>query len=137
MNNIGSSLKKLLQYPSAIVGLFVIGVLLAVSIYTVIAIPYPEAVRMWRGGEEVWYQNPKFAPPTWFNLFSAKKYSESFAVTTADGTIQETVTPGSDGMQNYVMTYEFDFPYDVYPQDMLLYIHSSFISKQPFLQWNG
>lgn len=133
MNNIGSSLKKILQYPTAMVGLFVIGLLVAVSIYTVIAIPYPEAIRMWRGGEEVWYQNPKFAPPTWFNIFSTKKYSESFAVTSADGAIQETVTPGNDGMQTHVMTYEFDFAYDVYPQDMLLYINSSFVEKQPFL----
>jgi len=133
MNNIGPSLKKILQYPTAIVGLFVIGLLVAVSIYTVIAIPYPEAIRMWRGGEEVWYQNPKFAPPTWFNFFSAKKYSESFAVTSAKGEIQETITPGNDGMQTYVMTYEFDFAYDVYPQDMLLYINSSFVEKQPFL----
>lgn len=133
MNNIGSSLKKILQYPSAMVGLFVIGLLVAVSIYTLIAIPYPEAIRLWRGGEEIWYQNPKFAPPTWFNLFSAKKYSESFAVATADGAIQKTITAGNDNMQTYVMTYEFDFSYDIYPQDMLLYIKSSFAEKQPFL----
>ncbi len=59
--------------------------------------PLPEAIRLWRGGEEVWYQNPKFAPPAWINLFSSKKYAESFAVRTTDGTMTKEVTPGAEG----------------------------------------
>ena len=133
MDNIGASFKKLLQYPSAVAGLFVILLMVIVSIYTMITIPYPEAIRLWRGGEEVWYQNPKFAPPAWFNLFSDKKFSESFAVNSADGGMEKIVEPGNDGVTNYSITHEFDFTYDVYPQDMLLYVTSSFREKQPFV----
>jgi peptide/nickel transport system permease protein len=133
MNNIAASFKKLFQYPSAVAGIFVILMMVAISIYTIVTIPYDEAVRLWRGGEEVWYQNPKFAPPSWFNLFSSKKYAESFAVDTANGEIEKTAVPGNDGVTTYTMVYEFDFSYDVYPQDMLIYIDSEFAKKQPFI----
>ena len=121
------------MYPSAIVGFIAILLMVGVSVYTMIAIPYPEAIRLWRGGEEVWYRNPKFAPPAWINLFSSKKYSESFAVGTADGGMEMTTTPGKNDATNYVITHEFDFNYDVYPQDMILYFTATFEEKQPFV----
>lgn len=120
-------------YPSAVVGVLVIIVLVVVAIYTMITIPYSTAITLWRGGEAVWYQNPRFAPPAWVNLFSSKKYSESFAVSTSDGVIPKTVTPGSDGVATAEMAYEFDFNYDYYPQEMLIYFTSKYKEKQPFV----
>jgi len=133
MNTLRNSFQKLLQYPSAIAGLFVVFMLVAVAVYTVIAIPYSEAIRLWRGGEDVWYQNPRFAPPAWINYFSSKKYSESFAVNTLDGQIVKKVTPGNGGTSTVEMTYAFDFSYDVFPQEMLFYFTSTFEKKQPFV----
>lgn len=133
MNTLRSSFQNLLRYPSAIAGLFVVFILVGVAVYTVIAIPYPEAIRLWRGGEEVWYRNPRFAPPAWFNYFSSKKYSESFAVSTADGQIVKKVTAGDGGVSTVEMTYTFDFSYDTYPQEMLFYFTSTFDQKQPFV----
>ena len=133
MNTFRNSIQKLLQYPSAIAGLLVVLLLIIVAIYTLVTIPYSEAIRLWRGGEEVWYQNPRFAPPAWVNYFSDKKYSESFAVNTADGLMAKTVTPGKDGVATVEMTYDFDFSYDEYPQDMILYFTSTFDQKQPFI----
>ncbi len=133
MNTSRNSFQKLLQYPSAIAGLLVVLALVVVAAYTMITIPYSEAIRLWRGGEEVWYQNPRFAPPAWINYFSSKKYSESFAVNTSDGQIVKTVTPGSKGTSTIDMTYPFDFSYDEYPQEMLFYFTSTFSEKQPFV----
>ncbi len=92
---------------------------------------------MWRGGEDVWYQNPKFAPPAWINLFSKQKYAESFSVRTADGTMEKIVEPGAEGTATYTMKYDLDFQYDLYPQEMILYVKSTFNEKQPFisLEW--
>ncbi|MBL8090639.1 MAG: ABC transporter permease subunit [Anaerolineales bacterium] len=133
LNNLRSSLQKILLYPSAIVGVLVILLLVIVSIYTMVTIPYSQAIAMWRGGEEVWYQNPKFAPPAWINFFSTKKYSESFAVSTTNAEIQKTVIPVERGVSTIEMVYEFEFESDVYPQDLLLYFNSSFDQKQPFI----
>ncbi|HJS18357.1 MAG TPA: ABC transporter permease [Anaerolineales bacterium] len=126
-------LKKLWKYPSAVMGILVILALVAVAVYAVVTIPYNEAIRMWRGGEEVWYQNPKFAAPSWINLFSRKKYAESFAVKTSDGTLPKEVTSGAEDTSTITATYPFTFNSDYLPQDMILYLTSSFQEKQPFI----
>jgi peptide/nickel transport system permease protein len=133
LNNLRSSFQKILQYPSAIAGVLVILFLVAVSIYTVVTIPYSEAITLWRGGEEVWYQNPKFAPPVWVNYFSTKKYAESFAVSTTDAEIQKTIVSGDGGVSKIEMIYEFDYSADTYPQELILYFNSTFKEKQPFV----
>ncbi|MBI5962823.1 MAG: ABC transporter permease [Chloroflexi bacterium] len=133
MNTFKNSLQKIFQYPSAVAGLLVVFLLVVVAVYTLVTIPYEEAVRLWRGGEDVWYQNPRFAPPAWINYFSTKKYSESFAVNTKDNQIAKKVTPGKDGVSTFEITYDFDFSYDVYPQEMLLYFTATYQEKQPFV----
>jgi peptide/nickel transport system permease protein len=137
MNTMRNSFQKLFYYPSAVLGLLVVFVLIFTAVYAMIKIPYRDAINMWRGGEDVWYQNPKFAAPAWINLFSKQKYAESFSVGTADGTMEKIVDPGAEGTATYTMNYAFDFQYDLYPQDMILYVTSTFQEKQPFisLEW--
>src|SRR5215212_7802199 len=108
MNNLKSSFKNLLYYPSAIVGILVVFLLVFTAVYAMVKIPYREAIRLWRGGEEVWYQNPKFAPPAWINYFSSKKYAESFAVRTSDGTMSKKVTPAGEDTSTVDISYTFD-----------------------------
>lgn len=133
MTALRSSFLKVAKYPSALVGMFVVFLLVFTAAYAMIKIPYAEAIRLWRGGEEVWYQNPKFAAPAWINMFSATKYPESFVVKSADGTMEKTVVPGAEGTSTINMAYTFDYPYDVYPQDLILYINATYASKQPFI----
>jgi peptide/nickel transport system permease protein len=133
MNALKTSLKNLAKYPSAIVGLLVVLLLVVTAIYAMIKIPYSEAIRLWRGGEDVWYQNPKFAPPAWINAFSSKKYAESFSVRTTDGGMEKTVSPNSEEISTITMEYTFDYSYDYLPQEMLLYITSKYQQKQPFI----
>ncbi|HKG52997.1 MAG TPA: ABC transporter permease [Anaerolineales bacterium] len=133
MNAMKRSFQSLLYYPSAILGILVVFLLVATAVYAMVKIPYKEAIRLWRGGEDVWYQNPKFAPPAWINLFSSKKYAESFAVRTSDGTMIKEVTPGKEGTATILASYTFDFNYDYYPQDMIMYFTSKYQAKQPFI----
>src|SRR5512138_1180549 len=133
MNTLKNSFRSLLYYPSAIVGILVVFLLVFVAVYAMIKIPYSEAIRLWRGGEEVWYQNPKFAPPAWINLFSSKKYSESFAVKTSDGSMTKEVTPGKEGTSTMSISYTYEFLYDYYPQELILYFNSKYKEKQPFI----
>jgi len=137
MNAMKRSFQNLLYYPSAILGILVVFLLVATAVYAMVKIPYNEAIRLWRGGEDVWYQNPKFAPPAWINLFSKKKYAESFSVRTTDGTITKKVTPGAQGSSTMEASYTFDFSSDYYPQEMLLYLTSKYTEKEPFisLEW--
>ena len=117
--------------------MFVVLLLVILAIYAMVKIPYNEAIRLWRGGEDVWYQNPKFAAPAWINYFSGKQYAESFAVNTEDGSLSSEFTPGAEGTATLLATHTFDFNYDTYPQDMILYFTSDYAEKQPFisLEW--
>lgn len=133
MNAMKSSLKNLLKYPSAVLGMLVVLLLVFTAVFAMIKIPYSEAIRLWRGGEDVWYQNPKFAPPAWINHFSSKKYAESFSARTTDGSMEKTVTLGNEGTASFAISYPLDFTYDYYPQEMILYVTSKYETKQPFV----
>jgi peptide/nickel transport system permease protein len=136
MNTLKNSFREILRYPSAIAGVTLIFLLLVVSVYAVIKIPYSQAIYLWRGGEDVWGANPKFAPPAWFNFFSSKKMPLSFAVSTADGTMTKTVTAGAQNTGTVNISYSFDFQYDGYPQEMLINFDSKYAQKQPFVSIN-
>lgn len=135
MNKFKDTIRDILYYPSAIAGAIIILLLIALAIYAMIKIPYSEAIRLWRGGEEVWYQNPKTAPPSWYNLFLAKKQPVSFAVKSGDteGSLLKKVTLGKEDTASIDFTYSFDFNYDEFPQEMMVYFTSTFQSKQPFV----
>lgn len=135
MNKLKDTIRDILYYPSAIAGAIIILLLIALAIYAMIKIPYAEAIRLWRGGEEVWYQNPKTAPPSWYNLFLKKKQPVSFAVKSGDteGSLLKQVTPGKEDTASIDFTYSFDFNYDEFPQEMMIYFTSTFQSKQPFV----
>jgi len=133
METIRNSLREIGRYPSAIVGMIMVLLLVMFSVYAVIAIPYSQAIYLWRGTEEVWYRNPKFAPPAWFNFFSSKKLPLSFNASTANGTMSKTVTPGAQNTNTINIDYSFDFQYDDYPQEMSLYFDTKYAQKQPFV----
>lgn len=133
MNTLRNAFREILRYPSAIVGGVIILLLVITSIYAVVKIPYNRAIDLWRGGEDVWYRNPKFAPPAWFNFFSEKKLPVSFDVTTTNGSMTKTVVPGAQDTSSINISYAFDFQYDDYPQEMILYFDTKFVSKQPFV----
>jgi peptide/nickel transport system permease protein len=130
MKQLSQTLRELTRYPSAVFGLAIILTLVLVSVYTVIKIPYKEAIRLWRGGEEVWYKNPKYAAPEWTNLFRSKKLAVTFSLNSADGTAGKEVAQ-SGGVTTVNITFAFDYQYDTFPQEMALYLKSEYSKKQP------
>jgi len=133
MNTIKNSFQEILRYPSAIVGAVMIMLLLVISAYAMITIPYQKAITLWRGGEEVWYRNPKLTPPAWLNWFSNKKLPLSFVINPGEGNYSKVVTTQSDGSSLITLTYSFDYASDGFPQDMLLYFKTKYAAKQPFV----
>ena len=132
MNTLTKSFRELLRYPSAVLGLLTITFLLVVSAYALITIPYSEATRLWRGGEDVWYQNPKYAAPAWMNFFSSVKKPVSFAVNSKDGSMTKTVEVGAQNTSTITITHSFDYQYDEFPQELILYLNGTYQDKLPF-----
>lgn len=128
-----NALRELKQYPSVAAGVLIIGALIALAIYTLIAMPYSEAVRLWRGGEEVWQDYPKTARPEWFNLFAREKMPKTIVLNSQDGTAEKTVKQ-SPGVTDVWIDFTFDFTADTFPQELSLFTRSAFKQKQPFVE---
>src|ERR1051326_3948768 len=132
MNSIKKFFLELSQYPSAMMGLSLILALVIISIYTVIKIPYPEAVSLWRGDENVWYKTPQTAQPKWVNWFRMDKLPETFSFNTADG--QGTKTENfSNGTNKISITFPFEYDSKYFPQEMSLYFKAKYTQKEPFV----
>jgi peptide/nickel transport system permease protein len=133
MNAFRRALHELRRYPSAVAGLVIILALIAVAIYTLIKIPYNEAIRLWRGGEEVWYKYPKNAQPEWINLFRSVDLPKTFFLSSTDGTASKERKTVTEEMNQYVFSFPVSFPYDAFPQEMSVYFTSQFESKKPHI----
>ena len=123
------------QFPSAIFGLILILFLVVLSIYVVIAIPYDEAIRAWRGGEDVRADVPRTARPIYVNWFSRQNLPTTMVIDSADpeSGIEKTVTQITDDMWDIQMVLPFDYPYDAFPQEMQLILTTTYSEKSPFV----
>ncbi|MGC8855978.1 MAG: ABC transporter permease [Anaerolineae bacterium] len=132
MNNLKRIFGDLGQYPSAVVSLIIIGAMIVASIWIVIAIPYKEAVRLWRGGESVWYQLPKTVPPRWVNLFRRQKLPDTLILDTRQHADWKTYEPSGNG-RRIKIDFSIDFPYDEFPQELSMYFYASQATNPPFV----
>ena len=133
MRNLQRSFQELLRYPSAVASLVIIVLLLAVSAYAMIAIPYNQALVLWRGGENIWYQLPKTVPPAWVNYFRSDKLPDTIILNSQKENkdvekVIEKTPPGS----KIDITYTFDYPYNKFPQELALYFTPKYSEKPPF-----
>ena len=126
-------LRELKSYPSVVFGVVIIAALLGLAVYTLISMPYGEAIRLWRGGEEVWQDYPKTARPEWFNLFAREKMPYTIVLNSKDGSAVKSVKQ-SPGVTDVLIEYTFDFTADVFPTELSLFTQSTSRAKQPFVE---
>jgi len=132
MSNLKRSFQELFRYPSAVAGLLIILFLVGIAIYALVAIPYDEAIRLWRGGVGVWDENPRTAAPAWINLFRANDLPESVIQDSAKDPGLKTIDETS-GIRKSTILFTIDYPYDGFPQELVLYFTSTFEEKQPHI----
>jgi len=125
---------ELRRHPSAIVGLVIITLLLIMSVYAVIKIPYSEAIRLWRAGEVVWLENPRNAAPKWLNWFGAD-LPETIKVDTTSVEREEEAL--GEGARKITYRLAFDFPNTRFPQELGLFFTPTFrdIPPQVVMNW--
>jgi len=132
MNALSEGFREFKQYPSAIAGFVIIAALIAVAIYTVIAIPYSEGMRLWRGGEDIWIESPRNARPAWVNFFSAARLPETFVVGTRQQAGQaKRVRTMAGELRAADISLAFDYPYDSFPSELNLFIEAKFKERAP------
>lgn len=128
MTSIKRAFREISRYPSALVGLIIIALLLLLSIFTMFAIPYKQAVKSWRGEAQDWYNSPKYAMPSWFNFFRTKKLPETIIVKTGDPNVNKAV----EGML-VRYTLPFEYSADEFPSEITIFFESDYAEKTPFV----
>ena len=121
------------KYPSAGVGAFLISLLVALAIYAPIALPYGEAIRLWRGGEGVWKESPKNARPAWYNAFGYNLPETIILDSTKDESLKER-TVLTETMTDVLLRFPFDFTYDDFPQELQVFFQADFDEKRPLVE---
>jgi peptide/nickel transport system permease protein len=126
------ALRELFHYPLAVAGVIIITVLILVSIVTVIAIPYKEAVTLWAPLTEEKYLVPKNAVPTWVNLFRKNPLPPTIFQDSAAGEASKVLTAEPKGIIDETITYTVNYPYGDFPKDMLIIFDGQY-KKKPFV----
>lgn len=124
-------LREITRYPAAMVGLLVVLGLVVLAIYALVTIPYSEAIRLWRGGEDVWYHTPKTAAPVWTNWLRGQDLPATINIKTTDESVEKTVIPGSDDLTDIDFSFTFDYPYAAFPQEMAIFFTATYNEKPP------
>jgi len=133
MKGLINSFREIARYPSAILGLIIILLLILVAIYAVISIPYSEAVRLWRGGEDVWYNTPRLAMPAWSNVFRRDRLPETIIIDSRDEDTPKTTEPAGEGMTRILMSFPFEYTSRQFPDEVSVYFKSTFREKVPYV----
>ena len=135
MSALREAFKEFAQYPSAIMGLVIIAALIVLSIYTVIAIPYREGMRLWRGGEDIWIENPRNARPRWVNFFLKEQLPQTIIVDTPAGAAK-VGQPLPGGLRAVNIRLAFDYPYDAFPSEINLFLKAKFKESRPYVSFS-
>ena len=121
MHAIRNFFQQIKRYPSAVAGLIIVSGLIITSIVVPIVIPYSEAVRLWRGGDDIWAEFPRNAWPTWYNWFVEGTLPETIRFSTAEGDGEQTSEQLSADTREINHTFTFDYPYDDFPPEINIF----------------
>jgi len=130
--------EQLRLYPSAIFGFTVILLLIAGSLYALIALPY-EKIGLDYSQNRATGRNlrPRTAAPAWLNLFRTTPELSSLLIDENSSEVAVARETLENGWVQKTVTYEFDYRYKEVPSDLFLYLDSIYQSKIPFisLEW--
>jgi len=131
--NLAPILKEIRRYPSAVVGVVIILIFVGVAIYAPFAVPYEEAISVWRREENDFYQNPRIVPPEWINLFLKDDLPSTLIMNSHNGEGTKMVEAVSAEMTKITITFPFDYEYKAFPQDLVLFFEPTYDEKMPLV----
>ncbi len=132
------NLSELKRYPSAIFGVCLIAALVLLAVGSVVAIPYQEAVRLWRGDVGIWDKAPRNARPVWYNWLPWINLPKTFAIDSGDEGVRKIEEDLGNGMTQLSLEMNFDFNYDAFPKEISFFVLSDYEETRPWatLNWH-
>ncbi|MEM2130496.1 MAG: ABC transporter permease, partial [Candidatus Bathyarchaeia archaeon] len=128
-------LREIFRYKLAAAGIGILIILIGISIYTIIAIPYDVATYLWRGGEGIWLDCPRNALPSWVNIFLSKRLPETIVLDTQKEQrgVTKVIVPISEDMSKIRIEFSFDYNYDEFPSEINLFYTATYDKRSPLI----
>ena len=123
-------LRELRRYPSALGGLAIILFLVALSLYTLISIPYSEALERWRGGDH-WRMHPVNAGPVWSDRLLGGDKPQTRVVRSANADVRTT---GFEGGRQVRIPLTFDYRNEGFPSELNLFLEQQGSAQEAFVR---
>ena len=125
-----AGLQQLRQYPSAVAGAGIILLLVGVSIYSVVAIPYSQALDLWRGGD-MWQDHPVNAGPVWADRLAGGAAPRTQTVRADDERVQTEALPGA---RRIGMPLAFHYDADDFPSELNVFLRADVHDSEAFVR---
>ena len=90
------------------------------------------AIDLWRGHEESWAENPRNAKPKWVNYFRDGQLPETLVMRTQDPQASR-IEQDLEGIRLVTATLSFDYHYDDFPSEVILFFTSKAEEQRPFV----
>ncbi len=133
MSWLRTNMRLLARYPSAVAALAIIAILFAMAIYAMASMSLSEAISLWRGGEGVWQDTPRNAPPAWLNLFRREKLPVTQVFDSRQSPESKTSEDLGGGLKEIRLVFPIEYTYDGFPQDVAVFVTSTFRQARPNL----
>jgi len=133
MSRFAATIKQLSQYPSAVLGMFFILMLVGLAIYAMATMPLSQAIDLWRGTGDTWQYTPRNAAPAWLNLFPGINKPVTMDFDTRKLPESRTVEEVAPGMWEVRVSFPFEFTYDDFPTEVNVFTTVSNTTARPFL----
>jgi peptide/nickel transport system permease protein len=134
----GLFFQELRRYPSAIFGLTVIVILLAGSIYAVVALPYQEYGQAYEWNRMTGFSlTPRTAMPSWVNLFNSPSLLSTHIMKEGGSEASVSTRTLENGWVEKTTTFTFEYSYKESPSEIFLYLDPKYSERSPFvsMEW--
>jgi len=133
LENIRTILIKMSQYKSAVAGMIILALLFIGSVYAVIAYPYNEIGMKWyTDASDNSHYIPKTAKPVWVNFFRKNDLPETIIIDSTKSPETKLVETLENGTKKITFSFTFDYPYQDFPGEGVLYFNTAYDNKRPF-----
>ena len=126
-------LQDMVRYPTAVIGLAILLIMISGSVYAVIRYPYKDVgMRWYTDAYENTHYVPRLAYPKWVNFFRLNDYPETIVVDSRITPEIKSVKYTDSGNPDYTVNLSFEYPYTEFPGEAVLYFDVEYDEKQPF-----
>ncbi len=126
--------KEIRREPAAILGFLMVLGLIASAIAVTKYIPYDPIGREWTESYMTGHPtSAKLALPKWINFFRKDDLPSTIVLSSQDGTAVKQLDRSNSELPTVQIDFTFDYSYQDFPSDLVLYINGKYVEKTPFI----